>query len=371
LLSYKVKRKGHVWSHLCGQLKTAFQLLQAETSKLENYVLQERLGSGCNGVVYSAQIKNQPIQTIWEQSQAGEPLSFALKVQIPFHQTTNSANEAFKREYECLEALPIHENICALYFRFQARPTASIISEGWPGFAPDLAEAIFYYTNPRSRMREARITQFLVMEKQRTTLSTYVHQLGRGCSTFLVASLALQLAEGLEHMFQHGYVHLDIKSDNLLISPDGHLVITDFGTSMKMEAGHQLRFSRFAGQTGGNSLHMSPECLAARQSEITFDVSKQPSWELGCVLWYLITGEETAYPGYPDSYFPNYDRLPHLELVSVESILHEANFDSLTLTSDAIRTLGSLCISLLQGQASLRPTIIEAVAILRDLPLKF
>jgi len=49
---------------------------------------------------------------------------------------------------------------------------------------------------------------------------------------FYIAELSL----ALEAIHSMGYVHRDIKPDNMLLDTGGHLKLADFGTCMKMDA---------------------------------------------------------------------------------------------------------------------------------------
>lgn len=48
---------------------------------------------------------------------------------------------------------------------------------------------------------------------------------------FYIAELTLAV-DNIHHL---GYVHRDIKPDNMLIDTSGHLKLADFGTCMKMD----------------------------------------------------------------------------------------------------------------------------------------
>ena len=43
-----------------------------------------------------------------------------------------------------------------------------------------------------------------------------------------------ELIVAIEEMHKMHYIHRDIKPDNILISPDGHLKLTDFGLSKEV-----------------------------------------------------------------------------------------------------------------------------------------
>lgn len=41
-----------------------------------------------------------------------------------------------------------------------------------------------------------------------------------------IAAVARETAEGLMHLHEHGVIHRDIKSDNVLLSMDGHIKLS-------------------------------------------------------------------------------------------------------------------------------------------------
>ena len=41
----------------------------------------------------------------------------------------------------------------------------------------------------------------------------------------------LDIARGLKYIHSQGAIHSDVKSDNVLLSPDGRALLTDFGVS--------------------------------------------------------------------------------------------------------------------------------------------
>merc|ERR1712137_827377 len=99
------------------------------------------------------------------------------------------------------------------------------------------------------------------------------------------------LMKGLLFLKNNQVVHMDMKPDNLLISRDGRLVITDFGEGILVD-----RESRAAvGFVGGNLRHHSPEiCNIINQSrtmseenKVLIDFTPQYSWEAGTILYEL------------------------------------------------------------------------------------
>lgn len=73
-------------------------------------------------------------------------------------------------------------------------------------------------------------TAYMVMERLfGRTLLTMLEESGPIAETKLLP-LAAQAAEGLRVVHAAGYVHRDVKSDNLFLTDDGRLVLLDFGT---------------------------------------------------------------------------------------------------------------------------------------------
>jgi serine/threonine protein kinase len=95
-----------------------------------------------------------------------------------------------------------------------------------------------------------------------------------------------QAALGLQHAFERGMVHRDIKPQNLMVTTRGVIRILDFGLA-------RLRSERGIGagltQTGafmGTPEYVSPEqATDARTADIRADL-----YSLGCTLYFLLTG---------------------------------------------------------------------------------
>ncbi|MBI2945742.1 MAG: SUMF1/EgtB/PvdO family nonheme iron enzyme [Candidatus Wallbacteria bacterium] len=95
---------------------------------------------------------------------------------------------------------------------------------------------------------------YLVMELVRgVTLSALAG--GRALAAETVAALGVQLLEGLGHAHAAGVLHRDVKSDNVLVTPEGVLKLADFGLAKS-----QLEATRTqAGMIMGTPAYMSPE----------------------------------------------------------------------------------------------------------------
>ncbi len=96
-----------------------------------------------------------------------------------------------------------------------------------------------------------------------------------------VVNLGCQLAAALEYAHRRGIVHRDVKSQNVIVTPDGQLKIGDFGIAVALG-------SRSITQTGmviGSVHYMAPEQLQGKPSTAATDV-----YSLGVVLYEMATG---------------------------------------------------------------------------------
>ena len=94
-------------------------------------------------------------------------------------------------------------------------------------------------------------------------------------------SLARQIAAGLEEAHEHGIVHRDIKSENIIVNAKGRAVILDFGL-----ARHKGKTALTdPGVAMGTAPYMSPEQARGETVDARSDL-----WALGVVLYEAVTG---------------------------------------------------------------------------------
>ena len=100
--------------------------------------------------------------------------------------------------------------------------------------------------------------------------------------------LALQALEGLAFAHAAGFVHRDIKPDNLLLGPDGVAKLTDFGLAKSFEQAGLSGMTATGASAGTLSFMPREQITSFRQLRPASDV-----WSMGATLYYMLTRQYT------------------------------------------------------------------------------
>jgi len=104
---------------------------------------------------------------------------------------------------------------------------------------------------------------------------------------------------GLISLHEKGFIHQDIKPDNILIDGEGHCVISDFGLSTVTDAGTGLYMARQR-PPGGTPEYMAPEVAPdynggrfrpTTDKKIVYWDNGVDYYSLGATIFCLQTGE--------------------------------------------------------------------------------
>jgi serine/threonine protein kinase len=143
-------------------------------------------------------------------------------------------------------------------------------------------------------------------EDEGTTFIAMEHIDGRTISRLIAdgeldllgsVDIGLQIAEGLAKAHEAGIIHRDIKSDNIMVTRDGHAKLLDFGLAKLLDSGTEApgTLSRtmtmgqphtLAGAIMGTIHYMSPEQARGQALDPRSDI-----FSLGIVLYQMVTGE--------------------------------------------------------------------------------
>ncbi len=209
--------------------------------KLAHYRLLEKIGVGGMGVVYRAHD---------EQLER----DVALKVLPPSSFRDETARARLLREARAAAALN-HPHICVIHEVDEADGQAYIAMEYVEG-----------------RPLSALITEGRLPHEQ-------------------VLRYGVQLADALAHAHGRGVVHRDLKSANVIITPEGRAKILDFGLAKRqLEAeleeltGSQATLTE-AGAISGTLSYMAPDLLRGQAADARSDL-----WALGVMLYEMAAG---------------------------------------------------------------------------------
>lgn len=210
---------------------------------LKHYEIQELLGRGGMGVVYRAR-----------DTRLGRPV--ALKLLKEELTTDPDRKRRFLHEARSASAIT-HPAIAQVYDVDEAEGTLFIALE----------------------FVEGKTVRKLVSERELDLLGA--------------VEVAIQAAEGLGRAHAKGIVHRDIKSDNIMVTPDGHAKILDFGLAKLFGPSGDEHSSMAetmaltqAGTVLGTVAYMSPEQARGKDVDHRSDL-----FSLGIVLYEMVTGE--------------------------------------------------------------------------------
>jgi predicted Ser/Thr protein kinase len=213
---------------------------------VKHYEVEELLGQGGMGVVYRAR-----------DTRLGRPV--ALKVLPPELSRDQDRKSRFVQEARAA-ARVVHPAIAQVYD----------VDEG--------PEGLF-------------IAMELVSGK---TVKTLIQE--RELDLLGALEIASQVASGLQRAHEEGVVHRDIKPENIVVTPDGHAKILDFGLAKLLEPtapqapegiSHMETLAKTqAGFVLGTLRYMSPEQARGQAVDHRSDI-----FSLGIVLYEMVTGQ--------------------------------------------------------------------------------
>ncbi|CUG86512.1 protein kinase, putative, partial [Bodo saltans] len=114
------------------------------------------------------------------------------------------------------------------------------------------------------------------------SVQSVLQETKRGLRDTIVCRYVREALQGLAFLHSRGIVHRDLKPGNMLLSSEGTVKLTDFGTSGTLE--HAAETVQ-TGTVVGTVPYLAPECVRGTYSAAS-DI-----WAVGCTALHMITGK--------------------------------------------------------------------------------
>lgn len=220
--------------------------------RVGDYVIDSVLGEGAVAVVYRAHLADDVGQAEPEQPTPDRAVPVALKVLKPAAVAQPNVLASFQFEARVLSRLH-HPGILRVY--------ASGVDGERVYTAMELVDGVSFdgYLLAKKRLAEAQAVNF-----------------------------ARQLAQALDYLHAHGYVHRDVKPANLMLTREGRIMLFDFGTVIRINDGAAYEVG----------LYGTPSFLAPEQIEPGRRIDGRADlYALGMILYLMVTGRKPFYGG--------------------------------------------------------------------------
>ncbi|MEW6731685.1 MAG: tetratricopeptide repeat protein [Acidobacteriota bacterium] len=229
------------------------------------YRILEVLGRGGMGVVYRG-----------KHSETGEQVAVKT-VRVPFE----SLLVSIRREIHALASIK-HPGV--------VRIVAEGLQEGLPWYAMELLDGVslrWYNLDLGPTAALSTINSGSpIYPRTLPDESTTKERLPAASGTLItLLSIIQRLCMPLAYLHGEGFVHCDLKPDNILIRPDGQPVLVDFGLMSRFSGAVGREALEVENFVGGSIAYMAPEQLQGDLVDARADL-----YSLGCILYELVTG---------------------------------------------------------------------------------
>ena len=206
-------------------------------------------------------------------------------------------------EFKSLESLPFHKNIVQIYSRGFLHPSRNLLQKAH-------AETYDALCDSNGKPRE---TMGIEMEYFPFDLESFLEKYRPCLNHSDIYNFCHQISEGVSFLYSQKVVHLDLKLNNLLVSPCLTIAICDFSCAKQFNDSNSpfIDLMEPDEAEGGNIDHLAIEIFNSysyvQKGKLQMkkvDYTYQPSFALGVLFYEIATGKD-AFREYPLGKRPN------------------------------------------------------------------